>query len=157
MTSIGPLGRSVTTRLSVMSDCTQDKIVVAALRRLGREPAGTPVTVRLQAGGLLGSSVYRLDLAGEDVILKMTPPSADWHVMVRARREALFYQDLASLVPVLVPRVLGLDLGETEGVVILLAAYASSPPPDHWTEHAYALVARQLGQLHATFWDKIAA
>lgn len=138
-----------------MSDKTRhNEVVVVALRWLGREPANAPLSVRLLAGGLSGSSVYRLDSADEVVVLKVTAPSEHRQVLARARREALFYRDLAARVPVLVPRVLGLDLEETDGVVILLAAYEPSPLPDEWTEHTYAQVAHELGQLHATFWGK---
>jgi Ser/Thr protein kinase RdoA (MazF antagonist) len=129
--------------------------VVGALRRLGWGPDDL-LSVHLLAGGLSGSSGYRLDLAGEDVVLKVTRPSVSRQVWERAQREFLFYRDLATRVPVVVPRVLGLDLSETEGVVILLAAYARSPSPDEWTEHAYIQVARQLGRFHAAFWDKTA-
>ncbi len=140
-----------------MSDVTrQEAIAVAALRRLGRAPAAASLAVRLLAGGLSGSSVYQLDLAGEDVVLKVTPPSEVQGLMERARREAWFYRDLALRVPVMVPRVLGRDLNETDGVVVLLAAYSASLPPDQWTEHDYVQVARQVGQLHATFWEKTA-
>jgi Ser/Thr protein kinase RdoA (MazF antagonist) len=133
-----------------------EALIVAALRRLGREPAAAFPTVRLLAGGLSGSSVYRLGLAGEEVVLKVTLPSGDRRVMERACREALFYRDLATRVPVQVPRVLDLDLSETEGVVVVLAAYEPSPAPDRWTVQSYAQAARQLGQLHAAFWSKTA-
>lgn len=139
------------------NDGQHEARVVAALRRLGREAAADGLTVRVLAGGLSGSSVYRFDLAGEDVVLKVTRPSRHRQVLKRARREVLFYRDLVGLVPVSVPRVLGVDLDETEGVAILLAAYAPSASPDHWTDHDYAEVARQLGQFHAMFWDKPAA
>lgn len=134
-----------------------EALVVAALRRLGREPAAASLTYHLLAGGLSGASVYRLGLAGEEMVLKVTTPGADRQVMARARREALFYRELAALVPVSVPRVLGLDLDEAEGVAVLLVAYAPSLPPDHWTEYAYGQVARQLGRLHAAFWGETTA
>jgi aminoglycoside phosphotransferase (APT) family kinase protein len=50
--------------------------------------------------------------------------------------------------------VLGFDLSETEGAVLLLAAYMPSPPPDDWTERGYVQVIHQLGRLHGTFWGK---
>lgn len=127
---------------------------VAALRRLGREPAGASFASRVLAGGLSGSVVHHVELAGQDMVLKVTLPSDDRQLMVRARREALFYQELATLVPVLVPRVLDLHLSETEGAVLLLAACLPSPSPDDWTERGYVQVAHQLGRLHATFWGK---
>ena len=138
-----------------MIDCRRhEALAVAALRRLGREPAADSLISRLLAGGLSGSSVHHLDLAGQAMVLKVTTPSEDRQLMVRARREVLFYQDLAAMVPVLVPRVLGLDLNETEGAVILLAAYTPPPSPDEWAEHDYIQVVQQLGRLHATFWGK---
>lgn len=141
-----------------MSDWTpQEALATAALRRLGRDPATAALTSRVLAGGLSGSSVHHLDLAGDAMVLKVTQPSEDRQLMMRAGREVLFYQDLATHVPVLVPRVLGLDFNETEGAVLLLAAYLPSPSPDAWTVHNYVEVARQLGRLHAASWDKTAA
>ncbi len=141
-----------------MSDWTpQEALAIAALRRLGRDPATAALTSRHLAGGLSGSSVYHLDLAGHAMVLKVTPPGKDRQLMMRAGREVLFYQDLATHVPVLVPRVLGLDFNETEGAVLLLAAYLPSPSPGAWTVHTYVEVARQLGRLHGTFWDKTTA
>jgi Ser/Thr protein kinase RdoA (MazF antagonist) len=133
-----------------------EALALTALRRLGREQTAASVTVRLLTGGLSGSSVYHLDLAGEEAVLKLTLPGRDRRAVARARREAQFYSELATRVPVSVPHVLGLDLNETAGIAVLLAAYAPSPPPDRWTQEAYAQVARQLGRLHAAFWDKTA-
>ena len=96
----------------------------------------------------------RLDLAGEDVVLKVTLPGKYRQQMELARREALFYRDLAAHVPLSVPRVLGLDLDEAEGVVLLLAASEPSPAPDRWTEYDFAQVAWELGRFHATFWGR---
>src|SRR5215203_3037249 len=97
-----------------MGDSMCDKALVgAALRRIGKEAAATE-DVRLLAGGQSGSSVYRLDLAGEDVVVKVTVPGDRGWLMERARREALFYRDLAAHAPVSVPRMLGLDLDEAE-------------------------------------------
>jgi Ser/Thr protein kinase RdoA (MazF antagonist) len=134
-----------------------EALAVAALRRLGRETAAAAPSVRLLAGGLSGSFVYSLDFPDEGAVLKLTLPSGERWAMARARREALFYRDLAARVPVVVPRVLGLDHDEVAGGAVLLAAYAPSTPPDRWTEHDYAQVARQLGRLHATFGDRTAA
>ena len=140
-----------------MSDCRRhEALVAAALHRLGRGPAIDSLTSRLLAGGLSGSSVHYLNLAGQAMVLKVTTPCADRHLMVRARREILFYQDLAALVPVRVPRVLGHDLHQTEGAVILLAAYTPPLTPDDWADHDYVQVAQQLGRLHARFWGKTA-
>ena len=135
-----------------MSDYGRHEMqAVAALRRLGREPAGASFASRVLAGGLSGSVVHHVELAGQDMALKVTLPGDDRQLMVRAHREVWFYQDLATQVPVRVPRVLDLDLSETEGVVLLLAAHMPSPSPDDWTERSYVQVAHQLGQLHATF------
>ncbi len=125
--------------------------LAAALRRIGREPAVDSLTSILLVGGLSGSSVHQLEVAGEIMVLKITTPSEDGQPMARARREVWFYRDLAARVPILVPRVLGLDLDERGGAVILLAAYTPSPLPDEWTKCSYVQIARQLGHLHATF------
>ncbi len=130
--------------------------VIAALRRLGREPDPDSLTSRLLAGGLSGSSVHCLTLAGQAMVLKVTTPTADPHLMVRARREFLFYQHLARLVPVRVPSVLACNLDETEEVAILLAAYRPPLSPDDWVEASYLEVVQQLSRLHATYWDRTA-
>ena len=130
----------------------QTALVVAALRRIDRAATATPETVHLLAGGLSGSSVYRFALAGEQVVLKVTPPGTNGRLIARAHREIRFYHDLSTRVPLPVPRVLGAGLDETAGAVLLLAAYEPSPPPHRWTEQAYARVAQQLGRFHATFW-----
>ena len=133
-----------------------EALVGAALRRLGRGQAA-PTDIRLLAGGQSGSSVYRLSLAGEDVVLKVTLPGEHRWLMERARREALFYRDIAGRVPVSVPRVLGFDLDEAEGGVLLLAASEPSPSPDGWTERDFVEVTRLLGCLHASFWGGASA
>ena len=141
-----------------MSDGTRhEAIVFAALRRVGRAGEVDLGNVRLLAGGLSGSAVYRLDLAGEEVVLKVTLPSKDRGLMERARREAWFYRDLAPRVPVAVPRLLGLDVNATDGVVLLLAAHAPAPRPDDWTKGDYVQIAEQLALFHATFWTNTAA
>ncbi len=89
--------------------------LAAALRRIGREPAVDSLTSILLVGGLSGSSVHQLEVAGEIMVLKVTTPSEDGQPMARARREVWFYRDLAARVPILVPRVLGLDLDERGG------------------------------------------
>jgi Ser/Thr protein kinase RdoA (MazF antagonist) len=131
-----------------------EALVAAALRRLGVELGDGSEGWRLLAGGLSGSSVYAVDLGGEQAILKLTPPGGDRHGAEQALREHRFYRDLATRLPIKVPRVLGLDLDGEAEAAILLAAYESSPPPDQWTEQDYTQVAQQLGQFHATFWDQ---
>lgn len=141
--------------VTVMNDSGEHEVnAVAALRRLGREPDGTFFASRVLAGGLSGSVVYHVALASEDLVLKVTLPGEDRSLMARACREVWFYRDLATLVPVHVPWVLDLHLSETEGAVLLLAAYRPSPSSDDWTERSYIEIAHQLGRLHATFWGK---
>lgn len=132
----------------------QEALVATALRRLGREPVGDSVASRLLAGGLSGSSVHYLDLAGKGAVLKLTSPGENRQLMARARREHLFYRELSTRVPLSVPRVLGADFDEAEGAVMLLAAYEPSPPADQWTAHDYTQAAQQLGRFHATFWGQ---
>lgn len=141
--------------VTVMNDSGEHEVnAVAALRRLGREPAGASFASRVLAGGLSGSVVHHVALDGQDMVLKVTLPGKDRTLTARACREVWFYRDLATLVPVRVPRVLGFDVSEAEGAVLLLAAHRPSPAPDDWTERGYIEIARQLGRLHATFWDK---
>jgi Ser/Thr protein kinase RdoA (MazF antagonist) len=139
-----------------MNERTQQEVLIAAaLRRLGQDLAPS-TTVRLLAGGRSGSSVYHLDRAGQGSVLKVTLPDADRQGMTRARREVRFYRDLAMRVPVLVPRLLGVDFDTRAGVVMLFTAYEPSPSPDRWPECDYTGVAHQLGRFHATFWERSA-
>lgn len=135
-----------------MSECEQsESIVTAALRRLGQEPVTTSLSSRLLAGGLSGSSVHSIELAGQAMVLKMTRPSEDRRLLERASQEVRFYRDLAKRVPVMIPDVLGFDVNETEGAILLLAAYTPSPPPHDWAEYQYREVVGELGRFHATF------
>lgn len=141
-----------------MSSSSQlEQHAVTALRRLGRKTAGAPFVCRVLAGGLSGSVVLHVEQAGEEMVLKLTPPGGDRSMRERSRREAWFYCDLATLAPVRVPRVLGVDWSETEGAALLLAGYLPSPAPADWTEGDYVEVARQLGRLHATFANRTIA
>lgn len=138
-----------------MSDCRHHKHLVGAiLHRLGWDASAGILTEQLLAGGLSGSSILYLDLADQATVLKTIPSGADRQLIQRACREALFYRDLATRVPVIVPRVLGLDLDDVEGPALLLVAYSPSPEPNDWAERDYVQVARQLGQLHGAFWNK---
>lgn len=137
-------------------DRHHEHLITAILHRLGWDASAGILTGRLLAGGLSGSSIQYLDIAGQAMVLKTTPSGADQQLIQRACREALFYRDLATRVPVRVPRVLGLALDDVEGPALLLVAYSPSLEPSDWTERDYVQVARQLGQLHAAFWNKTA-
>jgi Ser/Thr protein kinase RdoA (MazF antagonist) len=105
-------------------------------------------------GGISGSMVYRLVGGAEPRILKLTLPSAPEYVRVRAAREAVFYRTPALAIPLALPRVLGLDVGDAGGSALLLAAYRPPDPPAAWDASRYLAVAAQLARLHAAFWDK---
>jgi Ser/Thr protein kinase RdoA (MazF antagonist) len=132
---------------------TELRVIVGdALRRIGREPVTDAMSIQVLAGGLSGSSVLALDVDGEAMILKVTVPAPEHpERMEQARREVLFYQELASRVPVPVPRCLGVDFNETSGGVVLLSACKPPRPPDEWTAQDFCDVANQLGRFHATF------
>ena len=132
-------------------------VVDQALRRLGRAVTLDATSLRLLAGGLSGAAVYRVDLAGAAVVLKITPASVPHGLLLRARHEALFYRDLATRVPVRGPRVLGLAGNSDSGIAILLDAHTPAPPPDAWQEQDFANAAREAGVLHATFRGSTAA
>lgn len=58
----------------MMSNRRGHGTLAAALRRIGREPAVDSLTSILLVGGLSGSSVHQLEVAGEIMVLKVTTP-----------------------------------------------------------------------------------
>lgn len=130
-------------------------LIAAALRRLGRDPAGL-AGFRVLAGGISGSAVYALRWAGEDLVLKTTLPGSPDGVVARARHEALFYEQLAVHIPLRVPDVRALA-NDACGVAILLPAYLPPLHVERWTEEASLIVASQLASLHSAFWGDTAS
>ena len=121
-----------------------------ALRALGQKlTLRTPSYERL-AGGLSGSAVWRFDLAGRSVVLKVTDP-ADTPVLERARRENRFHRDLAARVPIRTPMVIAQLADERHGALLLMQAEAPAPPLGAWSTDDFHQVAADLGHLHARF------
>jgi len=129
------------------------KIIKDCLAKLKLE-AKQIIKYEVLQGGISGSYTYRVNLASEEVVLKVTMPNAESYVIQRAQREAAFYRDLADHIPLNVPRLLSIYTNDVHGIYILLAAYQPSPPPTKWDEPRYIEIARQLGRFHATFWNK---
>ncbi|MBM3240081.1 aminoglycoside phosphotransferase family protein [Candidatus Poribacteria bacterium] len=118
------------------------------------KPEAEIIEYEVLQGGISGSYTYRINLASEQVVLKVTMSGAESYVFQRAQREAAFYQDLADRIPLSVPHVLSIHTDDVHGIYLLLAAYQPSPPPAKWDEARYIEMAQQLGRFHATFWDK---
>jgi len=120
-----------------------------ALHRLGRTDVIEAERVRVLAGGMSGSAVYAFVLDGKPVVVKWTVQDrGDAGMVQRAQREVRFYRELARIVPVRVPRLLGSTPGDAGDVLLLLEASEPAPPPSIWPDADYAGVARDLGRFH---------
>jgi hypothetical protein len=101
--------------------------------------------------GLSGAYVYRLHLAGEELILKITELQRERYVIERARREMAFYRELAPRIPLHVPGVVAMHEG-SRSLSLLLVAYQPAPALQAWSVNHWIEVVAQLARLHATFW-----
>lgn len=123
-----------------------DEEVARHLRALGSDPGGLRAARRL-AGGASGSGVFHLAFAdGSGAVLKVTTRPA-WRQ--KARRETRFYRELASEVPVRVPRLLA-SADSAPASCLLLSAAAPAPTPLLWGDADWLRVARDLGALHGS-------
>jgi len=102
-------------------------------------------------GGISGAVTYRLQMVQGDLICKITHAQSDLSVLQRAQREYLFYQQMASSLPLRVPHMVA-QVHDPKGIALLLTAYQAAPPAEQWQEEHYVAVAKQLGQFHAAFW-----
>jgi aminoglycoside phosphotransferase (APT) family kinase protein len=125
-------------------------ILSESLARIGANPA-QPLQFELLAGGVSGSYTYRVRLTTGEAILKATLPESQAFMLQRSAREAAFYRHLAPCVPLRVPQLLSSHAGD--GVILLLDAHLPMAPTD-WTQSRLLQFARQLGELHATFWKR---
>ncbi|MGH3370381.1 MAG: hypothetical protein ACRDPR_10290, partial [Nocardioidaceae bacterium] len=80
------------------------------------------------AGGGSDAGVFLLDVNGGRLVLKATTSDA-WKP--RAMRELRFYEDLAPMVPIRVPELLGAAAGEA-GVCLLMTAHDPSGKASEW-------------------------
>lgn len=131
---------------------TQEDVLSRYLTLLQRDVAQVQTYAVLQEG-MSGASTFRVRFSDGETVLKVTLSRAGPVALERARREVLFYRELADAVPLCVPQVLGTYHGP-DGVALLFAAYEPSPPPERWNESAFHEVARQLAQFHAAFWNQ---
>jgi aminoglycoside phosphotransferase (APT) family kinase protein len=131
-------------------------LIRACLERMGRNGDDLRQYERLQ-GGVSGSGTYRLVLASEEVILKVTTADREPSVRERARREAEFYRRLADRVPVRVPRPLAIVIDDGFGICLMLSWHPPCPPAPVWREADYLQAGEELGRFHAAFWDGIAS
>jgi aminoglycoside phosphotransferase (APT) family kinase protein len=124
--------------------------IAACLQATGAQ--STILHYELLQGGISGTATYRVVLPNEQVVLKVAEPSSPYHVLERARREILFYRDLAERIPLRVPAVLGLA-PDKSSPWLCLRAYDPAPPIDTWIDQHYLDIAEQLGRFHAAFWN----
>jgi thiamine kinase-like enzyme len=97
------------------------------------------------AGAASGAGVYRVQVAGEDAVLKVTGPGRARQL---ARRELTFYRTMADRMPITTPRLL--RYADDEDITaLLLTAHQPSPPAPDWSQSAWLELARQLAALHS--------
>jgi thiamine kinase-like enzyme len=97
------------------------------------------------AGAASGAGVYRVQVAGEDAILKVTGPGRARQL---ARRELTFYRTMADRMPITTPRLL--RYADDEDITaLLLTAHQPSSPAREWGRSAWLELARQLAALHS--------
>ncbi|HEY8455432.1 MAG TPA: aminoglycoside phosphotransferase family protein, partial [Actinopolymorphaceae bacterium] len=96
-------------------------------------------------GGASGSGVFRVQIGGDDAVLKVTS-AGEWQD--NARRELTFYQTLAEQVPVATPRLLRYADND-RFTALVLSAHGSVRPAHQWERSAWLEVARQLAALHS--------
>jgi len=120
------------------------------LKKMHREPSQLQAYQILQ-GGISGAATYRLQMTGEELVLKVTSMESEQSVRERAQRELSFYQTLAPRLPLHVPHMIA-HLHDTKAIALLLTVYEPSAPPIQWQEQQYLKVAEQLALLHASFW-----
>jgi aminoglycoside phosphotransferase (APT) family kinase protein len=106
-----------------------------------------------EAGGWLesrsGAAVRAVRTSdGRPAYLKATPATAGRQVLADARRELRFYLDLAPVVPVRTPRLLGWSEAGG-GVAVLLAAAGEVREAGSWTVGMWSRLGRDLAALHA--------
>lgn len=134
-------------------EATPTGIARAAFTVLGRDPEQVASSEPI-AGGIGACDAYAVTTSsGETFILKAQLPGSDPQMTSALRREALFYSRLAARVPLRTPCIVSISTNERNGIVVLMEHAAPSPPAASWTDDLYTQAARDLGQLHAAFWD----
>jgi Ser/Thr protein kinase RdoA (MazF antagonist) len=121
------------------------------LRRMQRSSKQLQTYQVLQAN-ISGAATYGLQLADEELILKVTNMQSERYIQERAQRELSFYLEIAPRVPLHVPHII-VSVHDAQFIALLLATYKSPLPASQWQEWQYLEVAEQLGSLHASFWD----
>jgi Ser/Thr protein kinase RdoA (MazF antagonist) len=134
------------------SEWTHRQRIEYCLKKMYREPSQLQAYQILQ-GGISGATTYRLQMMGEELVLKVTSMESERSVRERAQRELSFYQTVIPRLPLRAPHVLA-HLCDAREIALLLTAYEPSAPPMQWQEGQYLKVAKQLAQLHASFWKK---
>lgn len=120
------------------------------LQKMHRSP-GQLQAYQILQGEISGAATYRLQMASEELILKVTCMEHEQSVRERAQRELSCYQTLVPCLPLHTPQVIA-HVHDAKAIALLLRAYEPSAPPMQWQEWQYLEVAEQLGQLHASFW-----
>ncbi|RKN03823.1 aminoglycoside phosphotransferase family protein [Streptomyces radicis] len=118
-----------------------------ALEAFRVAPVGRP-GVALESRSGAGVHTVRAE-GGEVAYLKVTGAEAGRGPLAAARRELRFYRELAPIVPVRTPRLLG-ALDADDGVALLLAAGGEARDAASWTPGMWAALGRDLAALHGT-------
>ncbi|HEU5090627.1 MAG TPA: aminoglycoside phosphotransferase family protein [Roseiflexaceae bacterium] len=108
----------------------------------------------LPALGLSGAAVVGVERAGVPAILKLVPGAAPEHVRERARRERLFYTQLAPHLPIQTPELLAWH-ENAAGFALVLAHYAPSGAAATWTAAQWHAAAQDIAAIHAAWWGTI--
>ena len=120
------------------------ELIIACLRELGGiDLARVRGWTRLP-GAASGSSVYRLDLDHDEMLVLKVSPGP---VSEGAWRELRFYQEVAGHLPVRTPRLVA-GRTTTGWTCLFLSVADPSPPAAEWTTGRWLEAARQLGLLH---------
>src|SRR5579859_4554881 len=127
------------------------QILAPVLLKLGWQMEALGACRLLQAG-ISGASIYLVQIAGTEAILKLTRADQGAHASARGSHEVAFYRQLAARIPLAVPHVLA-SCSDATCSAVLLQRYQPARAADQWTAADYCMAAHELGLLHATFWD----
>jgi len=96
-----------------------------------------------------GAEIYRVGTAaGVPAYLKLTSADGGTDARAAAERELRFYRQLASVVPVRTPPLLG-ELQTDHGVALLLGDAGTQRDAGAWTDQHWRTLGRELALLHA--------
>ena len=103
----------------------------------------------------LGLGTSSAKLYGIDVVLAGRPDTVQLvlKTMNPPAREAHFYADLASELPLATPRVAASEIGEAGGWILMERLYPRNPMA--WNRNDYRRVVEEMALLHARHWNRV--